>query len=196
MKPKIKPSQLIKALLGVFLFLVFIPRMEAQAQGQARIFLPLAQNGGGSSILQPPALSCQLPFAHQESDHAAFEAETLKLINEARAKVGAPPIQSTPSLEQLARFHSSDMANSNKFSHDGSGGENFGTRIDWGCDPYSRAGEIIGWNYQTPRDVVNGWLNSPPHKQIMLDAKFTHAGAGFASNENGLYWTVDFIAIP
>jgi uncharacterized protein YkwD len=87
------------------------------------------------------------------------------------------------------------MAASNNFSHDGSGGESFKERMSWGCDRYSYAGEIIAWGYSDPQSVVEGWLNSPPHHDILLNGSYSAAGAGYGSSEAyGPFWTVDFIA--
>lgn len=37
-------------------------------------------------------------------------------------------------------------------------------------------GIIEAWGYETPGGDVAGWLNSPPHRQMMLDPVFRFAG--------------------
>jgi uncharacterized protein YkwD len=147
--------------------------------------------GGGSS----PTLTCTLKFSYQSSASEDFESQVINLINRERAKAGAPPVSASSSLIQVARYHSNDMARTGRLSHDGSQGDDFGTRISWGCDRYSYAGEIIAAGYPNPESVVQGWLSSPPHKAIMLDPVYRMAGVGYAQrNQNEAYWTVDFIA--
>jgi uncharacterized protein YkwD len=86
------------------------------------------------------------------------------------------------------------MATSGVFSHSGSKGDSFGERISWGCDRYSYAGEIIAAGHSSPEQVIQGWLNSPPHKSIMLDPIYKVAGVGFARSQGSeTFWTVDFI---
>ena len=80
---------------------------------------------------------------------------------------------------------------------DGSAGETFFERMDWICDEdYSRSGEIIGANSAGDIDwMIELWMASPGHRDIILGAGYTHAGVGFAydpDSQYGYYWTVDF----
>ena len=50
-------------------------------------------------------------------------------------------------------------------------------------------GEILATWATDPQDVVNGWMASPEHQQLMLAAKFTHIGVGAVIGANGnTYW--------
>ena len=161
---------------------------SASARGDKRLFLPFIDNGGAATQ------SCNPKVPNQTSPDEGFEKSVLTLINKERSKVGAPALSASPSLTQLARFHSNDMATSGVFSHSGSKGDSFGERISWGCDRYSYAGEIIAAGHASPEQVVQGWLTSPPHKAILLDPIYKVAGVGFARSQGSeAYWTVDFI---
>lgn len=48
--------------------------------------------------------------------------------------------------------------------------------------------EVVAWGYQDVRGVVEGWMNSRPHRQILLDNDFTEAGF----SRSGKYWTGNF----
>jgi len=49
-------------------------------------------------------------------------------------------------------------------------------------------GEIIASGPTTAAAVVDLWMNSAPHREIMLSSRYTLAGSGYV---NG-YWTVQF----
>lgn len=53
--------------------------------------------------------------------------------------------------------------------------------------PYK--GEVIAYGYTTAADVVAAWMNSPPHRSIILDPALTEVGVG----ESGTYWCADFL---
>lgn len=53
--------------------------------------------------------------------------------------------------------------------------------------------EIAGRGYSTPAAAVQGWLNSPAHRAIMLRADWTRVGACARRGRDGLiYWSVNF----
>jgi uncharacterized protein YkwD len=52
----------------------------------------------------------------------------------------------------------------------------------------SYGGEIIASGATTAVAVVDLWMNSPPHREILLSSRYTIVGAGYV---NG-YWTVQF----
>jgi uncharacterized protein YkwD len=49
-------------------------------------------------------------------------------------------------------------------------------------------GEIIASGPSTAEAVVDLWMNSPDHRQILLDDRYEIIGSGYV---NG-YWTVQF----
>lgn len=53
--------------------------------------------------------------------------------------------------------------------------------------------EIAGVGYGSPAAAVQGWLNSPAHRAILLRADFTKVGAAVRRGRDGrLYWTMNF----
>jgi len=58
-------------------------------------------------------------------------------------------------------------------------------------------GENIGAGYTTPADVVNGWMNSPGHRDNLLNSKYREIGVGHSTGGSwGNYWTMDLGAQP
>src|SRR5690606_1752560 len=49
---------------------------------------------------------------------------------------------------------------------------------------YLRAGENLAYGFATSGDTISGWMNSPTHRNNMLDTAFVEVGFGFANSEN------------
>ena len=75
------------------------------------------------------------------------------------------------------------MACNDFFSHTGSDGSTPWERaVRAGYYP-SYLGENLymgSGSYNTPKSVVQGWLNSPAHRAIMLATEPVHIGVGYA----------------
>lgn len=78
----------------------------------------------------------------------------------------------SPYLMQLAQAHANWMASTGRFEH------NYN-------HPYP---EIIYWNAADIQSAFSGWMNSGPHRAIMLSGN-THCGFGYAVAASGeQYW--------
>lgn len=145
----------------------------------------------------PKVLSgCQSEITYQPPYDREIEVSTLEAINYQRSiNGGLKPLVMSTSLVQIARYHSEDMASNDFFAHQGSSGEDPWTRYDWICEEFSWKGEIIAVGYGDVESVINGWMNSQGHRDLILKPEFTHAGVGYIyvpDSEWGFYWTVDF----
>ncbi len=120
------------------------------------------------------------------------EAELISLVNQQRGQNGLPPLQTSLALSEAARRHSNDMATNNVFSHTGSDGSSPWDRIRDTGYRLTTGGETVGGGYGMPADMVNGWMNSPGHRAILLGS-YCDVGAGYATGGSyGYYWTMDF----
>ncbi len=115
-------------------------------------------------------------------------------INNIRIENGLPTLTQTPELTQAALRHSNDMSENSFFGHTGSDGSRAGQRMEDACYHWQAYGEIIAKGYETPAEVIAGWMDSPGHQGVILSELFEEFGAGFAYDANGddRYWTVDF----
>lgn len=135
-------------------------------------------------------------------DIAAF----LTLINEFRSQPrvcmsgtvaqnmpAVPPVTFNALLNTAARLHSEDMATNNFFSHTGSNGSTFVTRIQATGYTGSPQGENIHAGSPGPDGAFNGWRNSTAgHCQAMMSANANEIGLGYGFNANSQwthYWT-------
>ncbi len=110
--------------------------------------------------------------------------ELFDLINEEREAAGVSPVALRGDLVCAAQVHSDDIGDTQTCSHDGSDGSEFPDRVR-ACDGDSVTAETVACGQQSPRAAVDGWLNSPPHRDIMLGAGRRHVGIGVHQN----YWT-------
>lgn len=125
------------------------------------------------------------------------EARVVQLINGERAERGKGPLSIDSRLVQAARRHSQDMAINNFFSHYGSDGSSPFDRIRDAGYSFTTAGETIAGGYTSPEAAVDAWMNSPPHRNILL-GNYVDVGVGYAYNVDSTYrhyWTADF-AVP
>jgi len=141
-------------------------------------------------------------------DAVAVSRLVLALTNAARAHgrdcgrrrfSAAPPLSLAPALMRAARAHSQDMAAHDLFSHRGSDGSTPGQRVTRAGYRWRMVGENIASGVQTARQVVAGWLASPPHCANIMTAGFRQMGVAFAVNpasEELIYWTEDFATPP
>jgi uncharacterized protein YkwD len=101
-------------------------------------------------------------------------------------------------LTDAALFHSQEMAAHNEFDHSGHDGSSPAVRVSRaGYGNYVIVGENIAAGAMTPAEVTQGWLDSPPHCENIMDPRFSEIGIGFAVNTASpqlIYWTQDFAA--
>lgn len=112
-------------------------------------------------------------------------------------------------LYKAAYQHSNDLAQSNTFSHSGSGTASDLTGVSLGkassmverIEDYgylwSRLGENIaaGTNTDTPEKVIQQWLDSDGHCANLMSSNFTEIGMAMVKNTSATYthyWTQNF----
>lgn len=110
--------------------------------------------------------------------------EILQLINNHRSQLGL----STLLLDMeygsaYAVDHTDYMININQINHD-----NFPLRMQALQNRGAvRVGENVAYGYTSAQGVVNAWLNSPSHREI-IEGNYTHSGFGVFQNNHGCYF--------
>lgn len=94
--------------------------------------------------------------------------------NRIRSNWGLPSLSTSAELEEGSRNHANWMARAGSPQH-ASGGFR---------------GEIICYNYSSPREAFNQWLNSSGHRHILLSSYYRRAGFGYCRDSYGRYWCV------
>ncbi|WP_435010454.1 CAP domain-containing protein [Tundrisphaera lichenicola] len=125
-----------------------------------------------------------------ESD--SIVAELVEAHNKERAKEDLPPLKSNPKLNEVALAHARDMAEREVMSHEGADGSTSAQRIARSGYHYLTAGENVAEGYRDVPAVIQGWMDSPPHrKNVMGD--FSEIGLARVESKNGKpYWAAEF----
>lgn len=130
-----------------------------------------------------------LPAFAAGQTNPSYEDEVIVLVNQERWNNGQlPPLKRNDVLAAAARDHSTNMGERDFFAHcDLDTGEGPGTRVSDAGYAYNAMGENIAAGYQTPAQVMNGWMNSPGHRANILNTNFREIGAGyyFQTNDAG-----------
>jgi len=121
---------------------------------------------------------------------ACYERRVLELTNERRATEGLEPLLWHDELADVARVHSRDMYSVNILSHESTDGRTFDLRISDAGISWTRIAENVARGQRTPEQVVDEWMNSPLHRDNIMDEHLTHLGVGLYNN----FWTQKFLA--
>jgi len=110
---------------------------------------------------------------------------TLCVINERRFARGLRPLRANRALAVAARRHGTEMVGRRYFAHTARDGSTVDQRVQrTSYLPPHRVwtlGENLGWGIDdksTPTAIVDAWMNSPRHREILLDPWFRDGGVG------------------
>lgn len=122
----------------------------------------------------------------------ALERRAFDLLNEQRATNGLTPLLWSEDVARAARIHSDEMARYNLFSHQGFDGSMVKNRAEAaGIWDWESIGENIAFNrgFKLPAEsACVQWMESPGHRQNILNARWTNAGIGVAVAPDGSYY--------
>ncbi len=106
------------------------------------------------------------------------------LVNQHRQGLGLSALSKNGTAEQLAIDHTKYMISVNQISHD-----NFNQRGDVLSDKENATGtaENVARFYTDAQSVVNGWLNSPGHKEN-IEGNYTYTGISAIKDQDGRYY--------
>jgi uncharacterized protein YkwD len=112
---------------------------------------------------------------------------TTCLINRERTRNGLSKLQPNRVLWKFAVNQAAEMVIGDYFGDDSMSGMTPMQRISvsryaWRVRSLT-IGQNIGWGtgiLATPQAMVEGWMNSPPHRQIILNPRYRNIGAGIA----------------
>ncbi len=186
-----------------------IGREVSVAPGFNFLFIPLLVTGNISTTL--PLTSTEVAASTPDilPDEAAIITETpppaamgltpaehlLWYINEARRLHELPPLTYSYELSVAAQRHSDDMGLYGYTGHTGSDDTRPENRQAQAGYTGFYAGEATYWGYDQVTAVVEFWVNSPPHRTMILNPLTTDVGVGYTYNPNSpsvWYWVAEF----
>jgi uncharacterized protein YkwD len=112
------------------------------------------------------------------STTSRLEQSFVEAINKVRADYGRAPVRVNRQLRTAARAHTRDMLERQYFAH-----TDFARRIVEAGAPGSRVGEDLGWveaGQMPVETILYLWMQSPPHRAVVLRPGFELVGIGVA----------------
>ncbi|MFN8485464.1 MAG: S8 family serine peptidase [Anaerolineae bacterium] len=156
----------------------------------------------GATSLPTPTFSPTPPTATPAptvtpASQADYARQLVDLINQQRQQNGAlSPLKSDSRLSAAADSHNQWMRTKGCFSHQCTGEPDAWTRMSHAGYPFASGSEVIGQGYQTPQDMVAGWMRSADNAAVLLSAVWPDVGCAYSRGPLGLasntYWTCDF----
>jgi uncharacterized protein YkwD/PKD repeat protein len=178
--------------------------------GTTYIFLPLIAGNETEGELSLDLLPYDPgdPFENVEEEFEVVSLQPLNLprsatpaeqlyyyINTARQMFEVAPLNHVYELTVAAQRHTEDMAANHFTGHTGTDGTTPPMRLLIYGYPYGYGGEVTAWGVERALKAVEFWLNSPPHRRILLNQAITDVGVGYTvdyNSPNVWYWTAEF----
>ena len=116
-----------------------------------------------------------------------FAQEILYLVNVERKNAGLKPVALSKDLMHAAKIRANEITK--KFSHTRPNGSSFYTTVR---TAYRYVGENIAAGQLSSEEVVQSWMDSPGHRENILDPHYTRMGVGYVYNSDTVYkhfWT-------
>lgn len=151
---------------------------------------PPATRPAAPAPVRPKAPVATKPPSTPTAAPSGPTAQVVALVNKERAKVGCSALTVNAKLTAAALNHSKDMAAHSTMSHTGSDGSDAGERITRAGYSWMTYGENVAYGYGTAEQVMTGWMNSPGHRENILNCAFKEIGVGLAQPNS--YWTQNF----
>jgi uncharacterized protein YkwD len=124
--------------------------------------------------------------AHPAAAAPSARQEMLALTNRSRAAHGVPRLKLNPRLSNMATRHSRSMASHGTLFHTANVPREL-RHWHWSC-----WGENVGMTSGTLDELETAFMNSPVHRQNILNRRFEHVGIGVARVQDAYWVTVVF----
>ncbi len=156
-------------------------------------------------------------------DSALIEKYIFELTNDERQQRGFSSLTRVSAIDSIARNHSLDMSNRNYFSHyspEGNDPTDRGNMVGYTCkkdygsyyteglgeniflsptySSYMTKGATLSYNWLEDEEIVakglvDGWMDSPGHRENILDGQYDRIGVGVVINSDEyVYSTQNF----
>ena len=123
--------------------------------------------------------------------YTEMEFEILELVNDHRESIGIRKLNTLNTISLEAIPHTNYMLSQGEASHDNFEDRFLNLRMNVDAVKVS---ENVAYGYSTAQAVVNAWLRSSRHKEIIEDIEFTDFGISTKANAGGRnYFTHIFI---
>ena len=125
---------------------------------------------------------CLAAAEEKEFEITPEEEALITFSNKQREQHGLAALKASGKLFEAARKHSANMAKQQILSHT-LGKKSVEDRVRKGGYKYFTVGENIGWNEPSPEAMVDAWMNSPGHRENILNKNFTEIGVAIVKDD-------------
>lgn len=124
-------------------------------------------------------------FLHQTVLGANIATNVLvDLANQNRVENSIPALRRDNKLDEAATLKAEDMIQNKYFAHFAPDGTTPWYFINQAGYDFAYAGENLAINFQTPEEVDTAWMNSPKHRENLLNTNFRDLGI---ATKEGVY---------
>ena len=137
----------------------------------------------GAALITALAVTAFAAPASAATSASTAEAMIIGWVNTDRAAAGLAPLRGDSDLAYIAGIRASRMASSNTMSH--TVGGNLGSQLAYRDVQWYRYGETIAWTsyawtVDAARALYRSWMNSAPHRALLMSTRFNYIGVGLA----------------
>lgn len=149
----------------------------------------------------------------------SVEQEVITRLNTIRKQYGLTEFSTSADMQAVAKARAQEMKQmlDNKSDRDNIHLRPSGSLCDsiykdfqmypWYKDPYSdtdhyvgHSAETAGSGIYTAEEIVTGWMNSPPHKRVILAEDLTYVGIAYSpriynNHPSGYYWALELLSV-
>jgi hypothetical protein len=104
--------------------------------------------------------------------------------NQVRLGQGDQAIKLNDKLNQAAQAKANDMVTRDYWSHVTPDGKTPWQFIGQTGYQYQKAGENLAYGFVSTNDIISGWMNSPAHRENLLDPSYQEVGFGVANSQD------------
>jgi uncharacterized protein YkwD len=170
----------VASCIGVFAYLTFGPIHHTTSDKGTKTELMQPTTGDPLGIATlPQKVSAPPPLLREiEALNAHLTAEgILKYTNARRIADGIPQLTQDPLLSLAAQKKVDDMNKNQYFEHIAPDGTTIGNLIESTGYEFIKVGENLAkGNFNDDNTLVSAWMNSPGHKENILDQKYQNIG--------------------
>lgn len=104
----------------------------------------------------------------------------IDLTNQERVKMGLSPVEENIALDKAAQLKAQNMFTENYWAHFSPSGKSPWDFILGSGYKFTYAGENLAKNFYSANEVVVAWMNSPTHRENLLNNKYRDIGVAVA----------------
>jgi uncharacterized protein YkwD len=163
--------------------------------GQAGGGSAIAAGGNASAVAGiSDGLTVEFPGCQEPAEAAYWRSEVLRLVNQERQSRRLGTLTRSATLEDQATQYACELIYYDFFDHvNQTTGSTLADRsAEFGYD-YWIIGENLAAGQRSPAEVVADWMDSPCHRENLLNPAFTELGVGVrVGGDYGYYWVQEF----